>query len=161
MGMGGGGAGGAIGAHLHTNSAGQGGALDDTTLLNAVTLASRLDPPASLLSDVLTSSDTTTSTSLVASSLTVTTIDNDKNFHASCTGKVRTTSAGSTVTLSVSGGTLTNSLACNSHDTGNRSFFNGPQTVGIQTGQAVAVSWAVGAGTGEFMTNSTLTVFGV
>jgi len=42
MGFGGGGGQGVVGPHVHTGAAGQGGALDNTTLLNAQTLASQL-----------------------------------------------------------------------------------------------------------------------
>jgi len=82
MGMGGGGSGGAIGAHVHDNNAGQGGNLTVATLLNvggAVTLESRFDNSVQT-QDTLTADETTTSTSYVASGLSLSVPDDDKLF---------------------------------------------------------------------------------
>jgi hypothetical protein len=43
MSFGGGGGGGQITAHKHTNASGEGGALDNTTLLNATALKTQID----------------------------------------------------------------------------------------------------------------------
>jgi len=93
MGMGGGGAGGAIGAHVHDNNAGQGGALSDLTLLNAVTLTDKIETdPVEITGDILTADETTTSTVFVVSGLSVTVPDDDKQALAVASIQSRNTS---------------------------------------------------------------------
>jgi len=162
MGMGGGGSGGAIGAHVHDNNAGQGGKLTTATLLESVTLESRLDPnPATITTDVLTSNDTTTSTSLVNSSLLVAIPNDDKDFLAIANAEVNTDSIGSQLHWNISGGDISNEIDIAEHDTASRNMPISTQTTGTQTGQNVVAQWCVGAGTGSLRPSSNLVILGI
>jgi len=162
MGMGGGGAGGAIGAHVHDNNAGQGGNLTTATLLESVTLESRLDPnPATVNEDTVTVEDTTTSTTLVSSSCSFSVPNDDKDLILVAQLQGRTDSAGSLVLIGISGGDNQNALATNTHDTAGRTVAFGTTSTGTQTGQTCTLLWAVGAGNGRLFVGTNMFGFGV
>jgi len=160
MGMGGGGSNVAVSAHVHTNDSGQGGALNDTSLINAVTIVSRFDN-STVNEDTITTNATTTSTSLVNSTCSFTVPNDNKLFIIVAESRERTDSASSTVKIGISGGDNVNQIDSGTHDTANVSVALGTTSTGTQTGQTVFLTWAVGAGTGTIFIGSNMFGFGV